>query len=318
MINMKILFIAPRYSGGIGGHAYRVAQKLKDAGYDVELMSVPHIPIKKLKNPSFALFGIVKALLKKESYDVVHAFNVPSAFIMKYIKAKKKVLSIHGVYSEQIGLIHSNYISYLVSSKEKKILQWADVLTTDSLKVKIDYKKKLNLEVTHLPAPLDFTKLKNITIVPRLKNQVLYLGRDSYEKGIDILKSVEDKINAKIIYCTNMSWEEAMIELQRSSILIIPSRIESIPQTIKEAYYFKTPVIATNVGGIPEIVNDNKTGILIPTENPLALINSVNSLLIDDAKIKILTENAYKFVIKNYSWDNLLLKYINFYKNLLE
>ena len=318
MISMKILFIAPRYSGGIGGHAYRVAQKLKDEGHDVELMHVPHIPIKKLKNPSFVIFGIISALLKKESYDIVHAFNVPSAFIMKYIKAKKKVLSIHGVYSEQIGLIHSNYVSSIVSSKEKKILKWADALTSDSLKVKIDYKEKLNLEVTHLSAPLDFTKLKNIPVVPRLKNQVLYLGRDSFEKGIDILKSIENKINAKIIYCTNMPWEEAMIELQRSSILIIPSRIESIPQTIKEAYYFKTPVIATNVGGIPEIIDNNETGILIPTENPSTLIESVNSLLIDDLKIKTLTENAYKFVLTNYSWDNLLDKYINFYKNLLE
>jgi len=315
---MKILFIAPRYSGGIGGHAYRVAQKLKDVGYDVELMYVPHIPIKKLKNPSFVIFGIIGALLKKESYDIVHAFNVPSAFIMKYIKAKKKVLSIHGVYSEQIGLIHSKSITYLVSNKEEKILKWADALTTDSLKVKIDYKQKLNLEVTHLPAPLDFTKLKNIPFTPRLKNQVLYLGRDSFEKGIDILKSIENKINANVIYCTNVSWEEAMIELQRSSILIIPSRIESIPQTIKEAYYFKTPVIATNVGGIPEIIDNDKTGILIPTEDPLALIDSVNSLLIDDLKIKTLTNNAYKFVLTNYSWDNLLPRYIEFYKNLLK
>ena len=315
---MKILFISPRYSGGIGGHAYRVAQKLRDSGHDVELMHVPHIPIKKLKNPSFAFFGIISALLKKESYDIVHAFNVPSAFIMRYIKAKKKVLSIHGVYSEQIGLIHSNYISSIVSNKEKKVLEWADALTTDSLKVKIDYKEKLNLEITHLSAPLDFIKLKNIPVVPRLKNQVLYLGRDSYEKGIDILKSVEDKINAKIVYCTNMPWDKAMIELQRSSILIIPSRIESIPQTIKEAYYFKTPVIATNVGGIPEIINDNETGLLIPSENPSALIDSVNSLLIDDLKIKTLTENAYQFVLQNYSWDNLLDKYINFYKNLLK
>ena len=317
MISMKILFIAPRYSGGIGGHAYRVAQKLKDVGYDVELMHVPHIPIKKLKNPSFVIFGIISALLKKESYDIVHAFNVPSAFIMKYIKAKKKVLSVHGVYSEQIGLIHSNHISSLVSSKEKKVLQWADALTSDSLKVKIDYKEKLDLEVTHLSAPLDFTKLKNIPVVPRLKNQVLYLGRNSFEKGIDILKSVENEIDAKIIYCTNVPWEEAMIELQRSSILIIPSRIESIPQTIKEAYYFKTPVIATKVGGIPEIVTNDETGILISPENSSELINSVNSLLSDNLKIKTLTNNAYEFVTKNYSWDYLLPKYVNFYQNLL-
>ena len=314
---MKILFIAPRYSGGIGGHAYRVAEKLKESGHDVELMHIPHISIKKLKNPSFVLFGIVKAFLKKESYDIVHAFNVPSAFVMKYIKAKKKILSVHGVYSDQIELLHSNQISSLVSSKEKQVLEWADALTTDSIKVKIDYKEKLNLEVTHLSAPLDFVKLKNIPVVPRLQNQVLYLGRNSFEKGIDILKSVEDKIDAKIIYCTNVSWEEAMIELQRSSILIIPSRIESIPQTIKEAYYFKTPVIATNVGGIPEIITNNETGILIPSENSSALIDSVNSLLSDNLRIKTLTNNAHEFVTKNYSWDYLLPKYINFYQNLL-
>jgi len=315
---MKILFIAPRYSGGIGGHANRVAQKLRKIGFDIELMHVPHIPIKKLKNPSYTIFGITKALLKKESYDIVHAFNVPSAFIMRYIKAKKKILSVHGVYSEQIGFIHSNSLTSLVSSREKQVLQWADVLTTDSFKVKTDYKKKLNLEVIHLPAPTDFQKLENIPETPKIKNQILFLGRNSFEKGIDILKSVEDKINGKVVYCTNTPWEEAMLELKRSSVLIIPSRIESIPQTIHEANYFKIPVIATNVGGIPEKINHNKTGILIPPENPLALIESINSLLTDDLKIKIMTENAFELVIKNYSWENLLSKYVNFYENLLK
>ena len=315
---MKILFIAPRYSGGIGGHAFRIAQKLKESGFDIELMHVPHIPIKKLKNPSFTLFGITKALLKKESYDVVHAFNVPSAFIMKYIKAKKKILSVHGVYSEQIGLIHSNSLTSIISSKEKQVLQWADILTTDSLKVKTDYKEKLNLEVIHLPAPLDFQKLKNILGTSKIKNQVIYLGRDSFEKGIDILKSVEDKINGNIVHCTNSPWEEAMVELKRSSLLIIPSRIESIPQTIKEAYYLKIPVIATKVGGIPEIVNHDETGIIIPSEDPFALVKAINSLLIDDSKIKTLTENAFDFVTKNYSWDVLLPKYISFYNDIFK
>jgi len=318
---MKILFIAPSYSGGIGGHASRIAPKLRETGLDIELMHIPHIPIKKLKNPSFTIFGIIKAISKKKSYDVVHAFNVPSAFVMKFIKAKKKILAIHGVYSEQIGLIHSNYVTSLVSNKEKQVLQWADVLTTDSLKVKKDYKEKLNLEVFHLPSPLDFQKLENISQTSktsRIKNQILYLGRDSNEKGIDILKSVENKIHGKIVYCTNTPWKEAMIELKRSSILVIPSRMESIPQTIKEAFYLKTPVIATKVGGIPDIVNHDETGILIPPEDPLALIEAINSLLVNESKIKTLTDNAFQFLTANYSWDNLLPQYVNFYKSLLK
>ena len=314
---MKILFIAPRYSGGIGGHAFRVANKLKEVGFDVELMHIPHIPIKKLKNPSFSLFGISKALLNKESYDIVHAFNVPSAFVMKYIKAKKKVLSVHGVYSEQVGLIHSSSLTSLISNREKQVLQWADVLTSDSKKVTIDYKKKLNLEVVHLAAPLDFQKLDTIPNAPKIKDQVLYLGRDSFEKGIDVLKSAEKNIHGKVVYCTNTPWEDAMFELKRSSLLVIPSRIESIPQTIKEAYYLKTPVIATNVGGVPEIISDNETGILIPSEDPIALSNTVNSLLSDDSKTKILVKNGFKFVNENYSWEILLPKYVEFYESLL-
>jgi len=51
---MKILFIAPKYSGGIGGHAFRVFEKLQEYGFDIKLMNTSHIPIKKLKNPSFA------------------------------------------------------------------------------------------------------------------------------------------------------------------------------------------------------------------------------------------------------------------------
>ena len=131
---MDILFISPTFSGagGIGPHAYRVAEKLRENGFDVELMDVPHVPIKILKNLSFSMFGTLKALSNKKKYDVVHAWNLPSAFIMKKINARKKILSIHGVYSQQIGMLHSKITTKLVSTNEEKVLSWADVLTTDS------------------------------------------------------------------------------------------------------------------------------------------------------------------------------------------
>ena len=53
---MNILFISPTYSGagGIGPHAFRVAEKLtRKWTFNVELMHVPHIPIKNMKNLSF-------------------------------------------------------------------------------------------------------------------------------------------------------------------------------------------------------------------------------------------------------------------------
>ena len=316
---MKILFIAPKYSGGIGGHAKRVADKLQENGFEVELMYAPHIPIKKLKNPTFAISSVLKAISGRKTYDIVHAFNLPSAFAMKYTKAKKKVLSIHGVYSEQIDVLHSETTSTKVKNNEMNILKWADKLLTNSKNVQQSYKKKLDLDFDYIYGPIDVEKIKKITRnVTKNEKQVVYIGRDSYEKGTDILKKIENKINAKVIYCTNLDWESAMQILKSSNILIVPSRIDNIPNVIKEAFFLKIPVVATDIKGISEIVTNDVNGILVPSEEPEKLTNAVNQLLDNKEKMKEITENGYDFIIKNMTWDILLPKYINFYEKLMK
>ena len=312
---MDILFISPTFSGagGIGPHAYRVAEKLREHGYNVELMHVPHIPIKNLKNLSFSFFGTLKAASNSKTYDAVHAWNVPSAFIMKKIHAKKKILSVHGVYSKQIGMLHSKFTSSVINSKESQVLDWADILTTDSKFVQSEY-VKLGKNFEYIPAPLDSNKFKDISLSEK-KNQIVYVGRDSFEKGIDILRDIESKINASVKYCTNLDWRDAMKIVSESKILIVPSRTESIPQVIKEAFFLKIPVIATNVGGIPELISDNITGLLIPPENPKKMIDTINTLLEDNETQEKLAKNAFEFINKNFSWDVLINKYKNLYKS---
>ena len=316
---MKILFIAPKYSGGIGGHAKRVADKLQENGFEIELMHAPHVPIKKLKNPTFAVSSTLKAISGRKIYDIVHAFNLPSAFAMKYTKAKKKVLSIHGVYSEQIDALHSETTSTKVKNKEENILKWADKLLTNSKNVKQSYKKKLNLDFDYIYGPIDIDKFKKIPKnIQKNEKQVVYVGRDSFEKGIDILKKIEGKINAKVVYCTNLDWESAMDVLKSSDVVVVPSRIDNIPNVIKEAFFLKIPVVATDIEGISEIVTNEINGILVPSEDPDKLVNAINQLLENKEKIKEITENGYDFVMKNLTWDALLPKYIEFYKKVME
>ncbi len=315
---MKMLFIAPRYTGGIGGHAARIARKLKEQGFDVKLMHAPHIPIKNLKNPSFALLSTLKAKMDKESYDIVHAFNVPSTFAMRAAKAKKKVLSVHGVYAEQVGIIHSTTTKKMVDIAEPNMLKWPDKITTDSKAVQNAYKEKLGLDFEYLPAPLDASLFKDIPDVPKIENQIVYVGRDSFEKGIDVLRSIETQIKGKVVYCTNVSWKEAMMTLRASTLLVVPSRMESIPQVIKEAYYFRVPVVATNVGGIPEIVTHNVTGILVPPNEPKKLAAAINETLENKDFAKKLAEAGYEYLMKNFTCDVLIPKYVNFYENLLK
>jgi len=311
---MKILYISPRFEGGIGGHAKRVAEKLREQGYDVKLMKIPHIPIKKLKNPSFTIFGILKSLTNREKFDVVHAWNIPSAFVMKYVNSDKKILSVHGMYSEQVEVLHSKSIGSLASKAELEAFKISNKLTTDSKTVQKNYKEKINADFVYLPAPLDVKKFNNISEIEKKENQIIYIGRDSYEKGIDILKNIEPKINGTVVYCTNFPWQKTMEILKSSKLLIVPSRMESIPQVIKEAFYLKIPVIATNVGGISEIVENEITGILIPPENPEKMIDAINNLLENDLLIDQLTKNAFEFITKNFTWEVLLPKYIELYE----
>ena len=314
---MKILFIAPRFDGGIGGHAARVAQKLTEHGFEIKLMKASSIPIKKIKNPSFAVLSTLKSLTSKETYDIVHAFNVPSAFAMRYTKAKKKVLSIHGMYSEQVDALHSDTTAGAAKLAESKVLKWADKLTTDSKFVQKQYKEKTGANFECLLAPLDIEKFKDIPEVPKKEKQIVYIGRDSHEKGIDVLKNIESQIIANIVYCTDVEWKEAMIRLKESSILVVPSRMESIPQVIKEAFYLKVPIIASGVGGIPELITNEENGILIPPDDEKKLIDSINRLFTEKEFANNIAEMGYKYVIKNLTWEALLPRYIKFYEELL-
>ena len=314
---MKFLFISPRFSGGIGGHAAMLANKLSQNGHQVKKMGTYHIPIKNFKNPSFAILSSIKSVVDRELYDIVHAFNIPSAYAMKYARGKKKILSVHGVFSEQVDTLHSKSVSLLAKSAESQILYWPDKLTTDSKATQKLYKKKYDVDFKYLPSPLDTSMFKNIGPIEKIENQVAYVGRDSHEKGIDILRNAESEINGAVVYCTDRSWEDAMSLLKSSSIVVVPSRTESLPTIVKEAFFLNVPVIGTNVGGIPELITNNETGILVPPESPSKLAQAVNELLSNKKQAERLAINGNIFIKNNMTWDVILPKYIKFYEDVL-
>lgn len=315
---MKFLFISPRFSGGIGGHAAMLADKLTQNGHQVKKLEPTHLPIKNLKNPSFAILSSFRSLVDRDSYDIVHGFNIPSAYAMKYAKGKKKVLSVHGVFNEQVDTLHSKSVSTLAKSAESQVLQWPDKLTTDSKATQKLYKEKFDINFEYLPSPLDISMFQKIDSVEKIENQIAYVGRDSHEKGIDILRVAESEINGSVVYCTDRSWEDAMRIMKSSSIVVVPSRMESLPTTVKEAFYLNVPVIGTDVGGIPELIKNNETGIIVPPENSSKLAQAINELLSNKEKSERLAANGNTFV-KNYmTWDVMLPKYIQFYEDLLK
>jgi glycosyltransferase involved in cell wall biosynthesis len=83
-----------------------------------------------------------------------------------------------------------------------------------------------------------------------------------------------------------------------------------------EAMACECPVIATSTGGIPEIVEDRKTGFLYSPHDVNSLRNKIDFLIQNQQCAKKLGKNARKKVIKEYNWDILIKKWIALYKSL--
>jgi len=323
---MKLLLVNPTYGGasGVGNHVKMLREHLQGEGHHVELISTtntPYIPIKGLKNPSFMIASTLKSYFTVPNpyheYDILHAFNAPSSFPMKAnIYSKKKVLSIHGIYRKQIEITHTNWLVRKVGGwLEKKGVEWADHLTTDSLQVKQYYEDKYGIEVTQLASPIDIEAIPEEAT--RLHNpQVAFIGRDSPEKGLHVLREAMKQVDAELVACTNTPWLETMRLLRGSDILVLPSIAESLPTVVKEAMACKVAVVASCVGGVPELICDGETGLLVPPNDADALGEALKRLVDDEDLRRTLAENAYKR-IQDYTWTEWLPKYLDFYEGIV-
>ena len=87
------------------------------------------------------------------------------------------------------------------------------------------------------------------------------------------------------------------------------SGLEGLGQTIIEASFMKKPIISTNVGGIPELVEDSKTGFLVEKGDYNTWIKKLSILITDNEKAKEMSQKNYSFVKENFSWETIARKF---------
>lgn len=96
-------------------------------------------------------------------------------------------------------------------------------------------------------------------------------------------------------------------------LLVIPSRSEGLPYTLLEAGIVGTPIIATRVGGIPEVIDDEISGILIPPESSSTLFSSLNYLFDNENKRDEIAQALKLRVKKDFSLQTMLKETISLY-----
>lgn len=181
------------------------------------------------------------------------------------------------------------------------------------------------------------SNLKSKLKIPADHVVLLTAGRLSHEKGIDVLLHSLQFIKSKIPYTLLIAGEGEEREnlkqintdnnvvflgyrkdipelMSISDCYISPSRQEGLGISIQQAMAANLPVVATNVGGVSELVTHQENGILIPSETPVEMAKAITVMLTSPTSRKLYGA-ASRWNINTFSFDRMWSQYFNLYSN---
>lgn len=137
--------------------------------------------------------------------------------------------------------------------------------------------------------------------------------------SISDLKALVQQLGVKdiVMFTGKISNNEIPKYISSSDIVILPSLYDPFPHSMLETLAMRKPLIATSVGGVPEVIEHKKTGYLVNPGDSNGLADAIKELTNDDALAKRISNNGYEHVIKNYSWDYLINDFIRLYDNII-
>ncbi len=164
--------------------------------------------------------------------------------------------------------------------EEEEILQYT-ALERSSLREQFGFHDDF---VVLCPGTIEYRKGQDLLLdvvpelcskIPNLK--VLFVGDPATKWGEELLRSAYGHVmNGTVIHCYS---KPSIIDLLHASdVLAFPSRAEAMPRTILEAMAIKIPVVASDVDGIPELIQDGKTGLLCSKDDKAGLSMAISLL----------------------------------------
>jgi teichuronic acid biosynthesis glycosyltransferase TuaC len=126
-----------------------------------------------------------------------------------------------------------------------------------------------------------------------------------------------NKLDKKVHLLGNQEHNEVSKWLSAADIFILPTHYEGLPNAVLEAMACGLPVIATNVGGIPEVVINGTTGILIDVNDVSSIIESVDCLIMNKELAKKIGAHGREVIKNKFSWERNAHEMINVYKETM-
>lgn len=219
--------------------------------------------------------------------------------MIKFIVNQSTKISVANEYEKKIFEKFDN--------KNKSIIIKNGINLEELDSKNIYLKKKYNIEKKFILFLGRFHKVKGVDIlinaIKKIKDEqmeldfkVVIMGADfGYEKQmLELIKKL--KLENELLIIRNPQREEVIAAYKECEFLVLPSRWELSPLTPLEGFAFKKPVISTNVHGIPSTIQNNKNGILVPSEDVTTLANAIMELLENKQKRDEMGNEGYQLV----------------------
>jgi len=297
-----------------------------------------------LKKYNFEIFqasdagGALLALMASKVYKRKYIFEIQGDIFDYPTKNKNK--------------IHSYFVKFFSRflAKRADYIRIVSPFLYDPLdRLGVDRKK-----IFLIPPRCDSKLFNNKNIDPTIyqklpinKYNILFIGNLIYVKGVDILleafalieKEFSDialfyvgdgeeelqlksrvselRLDKKVIFFGRLDYKLIPSIMYYSDVLILPSREEGVGRVILESMAMKLPVIASNIGGIPLVIEDAKDGILFEPEDINELKRHILFLINNKSFSDNITNNAHQKFIDNYEYEVSMKMFLNMYKSIL-
>jgi len=125
--------------------------------------------------------------------------------------------------------------------------------------------------------------------------------------------------HGKKIRFTGFASDQEVIDLMTSAdVLVVPSIYEPFGIVALEGMATGVPLVASQVGGLAEVVDHDRTGIFVYPRSPDSIAWGIDQILSDPDHAKWLTENAKEKLHKAYSWETVAMKTVEVYRKVVE
>lgn len=216
-------------------------------------------------------------------------------------------------------------IKVLPMGVDLKLFSSAFAASAAAVKKKYSVKGRMLLFVGRLAEKKGLTYLISAmdSVVKAYPDCKLVIVGDGPEKAALVRQSRQMGLWRNIVFAGSVPNTQLPSFYKAADVFVLPSIVarsgdtEGLGVVLLEAIASETPVVASNVGGIPDIVIDRKTGLLVRQKSPEELSLAIISLLKNKKLQKKLSAAARNHVRKNYSWQKIASEFYSVYSSFL-